>query len=715
MIYLAKEPKNQSIRDRIQSMIDNVYADSNYTSTNPKKALTTLKTNIDTSINNIIDKNVSINGSNLSRLYSRVKMKENIHDKKLAEKINEIFSDDALMDSVLSTYMDNKYIKELDDEIDIVCKYYPKLEEAIEAKIEMILSADDFTKIFANIRNISDLSEKNEEFSNRIRKLRDMFKLAENFELTTYNMCKYGEDFIYSPPYSDELSKILAKQKKSIKYEFSTDLEGLNESAISDGLSFDGSDLKDYKGDQFSIQVEINENYFIGSILEQSNTIQKAQKRIKNKSIVDIDSLELPKDDISQDGLINRNNKEDKENIDVPGCISRRLERANVIPLYIDDICLGYYYIESDITDTFEYVKDMRDPLGMFKRGMTKQDDMMKDDILKKFSSSLSKIIDKKFINSNQDITKEIYLILKHNMNSNNNTKIRVTYIPPEHMHHFYFRLDPKTHRGVSDIIRSLFPAKLWVCVNTSNAIGILTRSFDKRVYYVKQLVDTNIAQLMHNTIANIKKSNFGMREINNINNVMGVIGRYNDHIIPVSQSGDKPIDIEVLQGQDIDTKPDYMEALESQIMSPTGVPLELIDTRRTIEYSRQLTFSNGRFARHVLKRQAILQPQLGRYITILFNHTYTEDTILEVLLPPPTFLFINNTLDLLQNTQNTILAIIDIDIPKSEVDKPWVDIYRSKLLRYYLGSYLDFGLFDRMKKDSMIEAKLIEEEESVE
>ena len=80
-------------------------------------------------------------------------------------------------------------------------------------------------------------------------------------------------------------------------------------------------------------------------------------------------------------------------------------------------------------------------------------------------------------------------------------------------MHHVYFKLDPKTHRGISDLHKSLVPAKMWVSLSTTSAIGTMTRGYDRRVYYVRQNVDTNISQTLLYTINQITKANFGTRE----------------------------------------------------------------------------------------------------------------------------------------------------------------------------------------------------------
>ena len=94
-------------------------------------------------------------------------------------------------------------------------------------------------------------------------------------------------------------------------------------------------------------------------------------------------------------------------------------------------------------------------------------------------------------------------------------------------------------------------------------------------MYYVKQSVEQNIAKTMLKTINEIKKSNFGVRQVENINNVLNITGRFNDYIIPRSADGTSPIEFEVMQGQQIEIKTELLNLLEESAINITGVPIE--------------------------------------------------------------------------------------------------------------------------------------------
>ena len=62
----------------------------------------------------------------------------------------------------------------------------------------------------------------------------------------------------------------------------------------------------------------------------------------------------------------------------------------------------------------------------------------------------------------------------------------------------------------------------------------------------------------------------------------------------------------------------------------------------------------------------------------------------------------------MLRNVQDFIETYIMIDVLEAERDQPWVQVYKRKLLRYHLGSYINFGVTDQLKDAAKVEAKLL-------
>ena len=690
---MANNKKVNGIAKNIQDLFNGLYKSTYYSNDDNKKLLDNTMDQIDGTIYNLLNKIENNTGrSNISSLYLRMQNSQKVKKDGTAATFEKIFGDEVLMDGLLNAYSQNKYILDLDNEIDTVCRYMTQLEEALDAIKDNILSSDNFNKDYLNIMDKGHAET--EMFSSDIDEIKTAYHITEKLETYIDDILKYGEHFTYIVPYEKAFNKLLGN-----------------------------NDLKIENGDIIAESGPVTHIFKMDSLTESEidviNKIKiniKFQNHIVNESVVKMkmggklvpDDLEISVDkDLYSDGLIN---KDDDKIKGMTGCYIRELNRANVIPLYIDDICLGYYYIEAetDVLSSMNMDTKLNSLTLRKTNDLVNKEIQQRDNIIKTIASKLSTVIDKKFINANQDLKEELYLILKYNMtngNENSLNSLKVTYIPPEDMMHWYFKKDPKTHRGISALSRALFPAKLYSCLYITSVIGVLTRGQDKRVYYVKQNIDTNISETLLSTINQIKKSNFGLREINNLSNVLNITGKFNDYVIPVGQSGDAPIQFEIMQGQDIPVKTELMELLESMAVNSIGVPLDIIQNRRNADYALRLSMTSSKFQRHSMKLQLRTEIQTSIFITLVYNYHFAKNSKLVVELPPPSYLALQNTLSLLQNNVdylNTLTSVMFTDDDPAELKLT----FQRKYLKKKLNSHLDMDMLEELLKQARLEFK---------
>lgn len=703
---MAKEKKksgNKRILDLVRSVqnnMDSLYKNTYISQTNNVKDLNTLKQDIDSSIDSIINNNIdSVGIPNISQLYSRIQQKNSkSSDSTVTNEIESLFDNKNIADGLMYSFNENRYLKEYDEEIDMICKYMPKLEEALDAKKDNVLAADNFSKDFINVLNTSNVKEE-VAFQDRIDNIKKTYKLLDLFEECYDNTAKYGEQFIYIIPYEKAFSRMMVAKEKPV-----------GESYITESFS-SVEDNTNNREQQNTTLGEVDLELHVSGVLESALTTYKNISTVLEKTTnfdkTIKDDLEFETLDTS-DGFIDVNKaKNTRTKIKVPGCIVKKLKRENVIPIYIEDLCMGYYYIECEFKDVFNTKNLNYMNTGGVRNGKLDMNNDInhKEAMIKTLSSKLSEFIDAKFINANQDLKKEIYMILKHNeaFNNNESVKMKVTYIPVEDMVHMYFKKDQNTNRGISDLDNALLPAKLYTSLYINNTLGVLTRSQDKRVYYVKQNVDTNISKVLLNTINQIKKSNYGARELTSIKNLYNLQGSFNDFIIPVGPTGDSPINFEVMQGQDIDTKTELLEMLEEMAISSTDIPYEFIQSRHQVDYAIRLTTTNGKFLRKVFKRQAIVERIFSEIITKIYNTEYDENDTLDMILPPPAYLNIVNTNQMLQNVNDLTMQILEMEMADEE-DERVKATYAKKLKHHYLSTYLDMKSITTIKDQAVLE-----------
>ena len=746
----------KKIAGLIQSNSDEIYKSTYYTDPENKRQLNDLKSSIDSSIKDILNNNVNMTGEpNMSRFYERLFFNSQ-NDQDTVAEFEKIFGDNDFINNLSSSYMDNRWIKAIDDEMDQTLRYMPKLEEALQTLRDNVLSADSFNKDFLTLKPQIEGEKSQDQFDHNIQDLKKNYDLLKLINEVYYDTSKYGETFIYCVPYEKAIQNLMDHKNdnrgiaiRSNYNEGSIILEdAINDTSEKVDMSkFKLNNLSEDQQD-FNINFEIDNSGILRSVVEAEKDARNKKKQVSEQSLceqylmelnmLDIkndgkpyaldnieryqvggklpehhnfdktlyDDMELPNiDDSAADGLVNPEKQKNVKLKSMNGCIVKKLRRECVTPIMINDVCLGYYYFEFD--NNMAFFDESQPSTGMVNtitglrsNGRVEAYDVLqrREEAIRYLASMLANKIDTKFINDNQDLKKEIYYILKYNDEFSNNEanmqNIRVSYIPPEDINHIYFNLDDGTNRGISDLNLALIPAKLWVAIYLTNCLAVMTRGNDKRVYYVRQSVESNISKTLLKTINEIKKSNFGIRQIQSINNVLNITGRFNDYIIPRGSDGNSPIEFEVMPGQQVEIKTDLLNLLEEAAINSTGVPLELIQSRQSPDYAMQLTMSNTKFLRFVYGRQSQFQEMIQPLLTKIYDIEYGTTDVISVTLPPPLFINVTNTNQLIVNTSDFCNSIVEIfmgdsqdDILKAKVGK--------KLKAYYLGSYINMSVLN--------------------
>jgi len=770
----------------VRGNMDDLYKSTYLSDPGNKQQLKAIKTDITASIKDIMDTNVdNIGEPNISRLYERLLFNSQNDDGTIRE-FERIFGDNEFINNLTSSYLDNRWVKAIDTEIDEVLKYMPKLQEALDTIKDNVLSADSFSKDFLNLdSDIALTRESKEQHARNIEDMKNRYEMQKLISKIYEQTSKYGETFVYCVPYQKAINRLLDRKlsnnTKTIQvrtnYAESSDL--LIESSVSEfePIHIDSSAyIQEYndliKSDQraakydlgeFNIDINI-ESGIISSIVKAEQDARNKRQFVREQSLTEqylmelameqdnpdiinegIDSIandgkpytfgnsmngdlemgaklpthhkfdktlhddmELPnQDDTTADGLYTKKSQSSNLN-GMNGCIVKILKRERVTPIILNDICLGYYYFEFDnqaelFDERFSSTGMVNTITGLRSNGRSEAFDSMqrREELLRSVAASLAEKIDNNFVNNNQDLKREIYYILKYNDSFNaaagSTNNIRVSYIPPEDIHHIYFELDEDTGRGISDLNLSLIPAKLWVAIYLTNCLGIMTRGNDKRVYYVKQSVESNISKTLLKTINEIKKSNFGIRQIENINSVLNITGRYNDYIVPRSADGQSPIDFEVMPGQQIEIKTDLLNLLEESAINPTGVPIEIIQNRQSPDYALQLTMSNSKFLRFVYARQSDFQKTINPLCTKIYNMEYSSNDRITVTLPPPLFINVTNTNQLVTNTNDYCENLANIFMADEKNDNVR-NRFAKELKIYFLGSYVNIDMIKKIE-----------------
>jgi len=777
---------NKKLAQKIQDEIDIAHKNIYFGDNDDAKYIDAIRKRIDKDLNFLIDKTrMRNNGMNISNLYARTMNTDNSNE--LVE-FKKALQDESVLSDLMDMYSQNAVQRDMDREIDTVCKYVPNLQKALNIKANHVLCADHFTRDSLNIEILTNETGKNTPDSSNtptaqytakgdIESFKRKYKIVKLVKDVYKKTAKYGEEFIYIVSYTKALNRLLKKGENSglitestvldestinqviestcksfkIAYGKSTnenesiltesfyDYDDLNPNMLSNLTSNAGFESLEIEyNDSGVIPSFVSERQSAGALLEQLYAIHEADGlSFNNKTLMsnrsylnkmnkqfrnfskEGGSFKLP-ENLSIDGFVEKKYNTEKtkdEEVNVPGAIVKRLDHTMVKILNIDEVVLGYWYIEVNREMIDKDQTTFSNTLGGLRprRSTRNREDQERpgvdDQILARIAKQISDKINGKFINANQDLSKEIYTILKYNADHGNGgkiSKIRVSFIPPEDIVHSYFELNEKTKRGKSDLELSLFPGKLLSCLYISNVIALLTRGYDRRAYYVKQSVDTNIHQVLINVINQIKQSNFNLRQIENMNNILNITGRFNDMVIPQNSNGESPVSFEVIPGQNIEIKTEFMNMLEETAIGLIGgITLEMVRSQEQEQTATHLTMTNAKLLIDIFERQMAYEDIISELITKIYQIEYGVEDELKVELPPPVMLNFTNTSQILTVANELIQNIVTMKMgPDNQQsgNEGLRNAFIGRLMRYYFKTFLPMEEIDQMYEEAETE-----------
>lgn len=707
--------------------------------------------------------NISV--SNMVTLLQRLDKKNDTNTEELINSVGEIFSDNGLIGTLFNNQDIHKHISAENHTYDIILKYLPKLKDALKILRDNTLSADNFDKKFLNAKSVKSNNREKEIFAINDKTLEERYDLTNFLEKVYWNTSKYGEEFVYIVPYGEAFKKLIQRQNRrrlsgnfnplgsyelfgeaSQFYPESSKVEVVPEGFIQSKdyknyvdtldhlIDIDESFDKSFRGNSVNlyfndtrIMQSIVDDYAIAenvsvrevkmSLSEAYNNTHNDVENLQEESLeklyakAKLDGDGLTKSSKTAEGLIIPGGNElldaDKIDNNFLGAVLERIPRENILPIYIGKKCLGYYhFMFAEDPNACGFCGGHHMTPGI-ANGTEYSYEMSQDQqelAIRFISARIAQQIDTHFINSNKDLKEEIYAILQYNdkfdMTRTNN--IGVTFIPADDMVHCYFELDDITHRGISDLKDAVTPAMLYILLYLTDIIGKLTRSVDKRVYYVRQNVEQNMARTMMNVVKQIKKGNMGMRQIESMNNILNIVGKYNDFIIPKSPNGEAPIEFEIMQGQNIETPTDIMDKMEEMAVN-TICPMEFVNSVLQVDFASRFSMSNTRFMKEVFTRQRATERFFSKIYTKLYNYEFDENNNkIDIILPPPIYLLINNNAQLIDTVTQMADKLVEIYFSNEsdELKASWKKNYITRTLSTYI-SYDDImSDFDSAKVD---------------
>ena len=513
-----------------------------------------------------------------------------------------------------------------------------ELSEAIMITRDAIISADTVEgRLNRSItfENIDD--DEIDNYTSIVENMEKKFQLLEKIKnFIIPNTLEYGEYYVYVVPYSVLFNKFQQQKTRNVtntgilrRYNESTVLEGFDDTRKENKLTELDMFLEDCYNkyhmrennkysDKKSSETKINKDEFKSDL-----------KNIMENIIISTDDIPIPfleeglesieyinnqhnnvvTEDNSLFKKVIKNNKSDGgvkiskkgEFDDIGDCYIKMIEPTRIIPIKIMNTILGYYYVQDeDITPLSGAVSSSL-YFSRFNEHSRQQTiiDSLAERVVQQFN--------KPFLKNNLKFKEAIVDCFNYyNLNEN---RVKMQFIPAEYI--VRFKIDEDIDgNGTSMIKKSLFYAKLYLMILLFKIMSIIMYSNDQKINYIKQSgLDKNLANRVQE-IARLQQSRqINISDLFSYTTLINKVGNGNAVYMPTGRSGERPIETEILSGQDVQLNNDLLEMLKNAYITGTGVPAAILNYLNEADYAKTVEQNNSKFNARVINYQLDFNP----------------------------------------------------------------------------------------------------------
>lgn len=300
--------------------------------------------------------------------------------------------------------------------------------------------------------------------------------------------------------------------------------------------------------------------------------------------------------------------------------------------------------------------------------------DSITDGILTNFSN--------KFVNKNADFKKLIGDCIVANGFVNN--AFQIQFIPAKYITSFAVN-ENEEGIGQSMLQDSLFPAKMLLSLIVSKLLLYMNKTGNKTIAYVRKgPIDVSTSNHVQRTIRMLQQSDITFSDLLSTNVSFHKFNRNGNIQLPMAKNGDRLIDFETQEGQDISLDTEMERFLEKLAILGTGVPSVIMEYTDAADYAKSLVTANIKFAGRIATFQSDLEDPTTDLYKALIATSNLSDELKKKVIPTfkfklcrPKVLTNSNMADYLSQMESITTSLGRIYLGDNDADDEAIEIRR--------------------------------------
>ena len=328
--------------------------------------------------------------------------------------------------------------------------------------------------------------------------------------------------------------------------------------------------------------------------------------------------------------------------------------------------------------------------------------DAVSDGIISNFSN--------KFVNKNADFKRLIADCIV--ANGLINSTFQIQFIPAKYITPFAINED-ENGMGVSMLQDALFPAKMLLSTIIAKLLLYMNKSGNKTIAYVRKgPIDVSTGNHVQRTIRMLQESNITFSDLLSTNLSFAKFSRNGNIQLPMAKNGDRLIEFETQEGQEVDMNTPMEEYLEKLAILGTGVPSVIMEYTDAADYAKSLVTANLKFAGRVAAFQSDLEEATTDLYKALLSSSSLEESIrnkavnsLKFKLSRPRVLTNANMADYLSQVEQVTRSIANMYLGEND-ETPEDGRVRTEFIKNMAADMLPFiswNKYEEMLKASKV------------
>ena len=180
------------------------------------------------------------------------------------------------------------------------------------------------------------------------------------------------------------------------------------------------------------------------------------------------------------------------------------------------------------------------------------------------------------------------------------NNNFQIQFIPAKYIVPFIINED-ENGSGESILQDALFPAKMLLSLVVNKLLTYMNKGGNRTIAHIKKgPINVNSSNHVQRVIRMLQESQIPFSDLLSTNLTFTKFARDGNIQLPSAKNGDRLVEFETQEGQQIDMRPEMEEWLEKMAIMGTGVPNVMMEYFDQADYAKSLEMAHIKFANFI-------------------------------------------------------------------------------------------------------------------